>query len=317
MAINNLSRPSLINSYRHEFFKGSKLKYYRYVLLLPPLLTAVIMLIQTLVKVFGNPKLSPSSLTNLNDVYGLGLEGSVAFASGTLTPLYGVFSLLLIIGCALMVSNEYRWNTMKVLATRQPDRMRLVLSKWFFCFTFILCATVSFMLCWLLYIPFTRYFFDQPFTITASDWADFGGGLKYFALQGLLAFIYSSLAIALTFQFKSVVAGIIVYFVYNSIDASLSSLSTVAINENFNPDGIFGILAAILKFINPFLLNSNFNRIIMQETTFLGSTTGMPIPNEQIVISNPVWWAWIMLAIYLFIFTALAVYFFSRRDITE
>jgi ABC-type transport system involved in multi-copper enzyme maturation permease subunit len=55
----------------------------------------------------------------------------------------------------------------------------------------------------------------------------------------------------------------------------------------------------------------------MQETTFLGSSTGLPIPNEQIVISTPIWWAWIMLAIYLFIFTGLAVYFFTKRDITE
>jgi ABC-type transport system involved in multi-copper enzyme maturation permease subunit len=310
----------LYNSYRHELFKAFKLKYFKLVLLIPPVTMLTIIVIQTLVKVLARPNVPlPRTLSTANSLYGLGSEGTIAFASSILTPLFGTYSLLLIIGCSLLISNEYRWNTIKTLATRQPDRLNLVLSKCLFALTFVIIGTVSFTVSWLVFGIYNKFFFDQPFSLTNADVQNIGAGFKYFALQGFLVLIYCLLAITLAFQFKSVVAGIIVYFIYSSIDGALSSLGAAASNRNMEAEGIFALLLDIVKAMNPFLLNSSYNRIAMQERVlpnFSANSTAL-VTNEQIIASNPVWWAWIMLFIYVAVFTWLAIYIFSSRDITD
>ncbi len=325
MATNSLyqPKPSLLTSYRHELFKGVKHKFYAFVIFIPPALTLLIILLQFLIKIFGNVgSRVPTNSSITNSLYGLGDKGTFAEASSTLlVGIGGSYGILLIIAATLMVANEYRWNTIKMLATRQPVRANLVLSKCLFALTLSAAICLSFIVSWFIYALFLKYFYSQPFGFTDYDLSNIGNGLRYIIFAYLHNFILALIAIAMTYRFKTIVAGLIFYVIYNAIDGTLNVFGTAFANSGTAelPDWLKP-LAEVLRFIQPYLLSGSINRIQMQETVlqFSFSSAGNQIgQNSQIVISNPVWLAWLMLAIYTFLFTLAAVWVFSSRDITD
>jgi|GEM_PF-2311995 len=325
MATNSLyqPKPSLLTSYRHELFKGTKHKFYAFVVFIPPVLTLLIIFLQFLVKIFGKvPPGVPNRLNPTAVLYGLGDKGTFAEASSTiLVGLGGFYGLLLIIAATLTVANEYRWNTIKMLATRQPVRANLVLSKCLFALTLAAAICLSFIVSWFIYGLFLKYFYSEPFGFADYDLSNIGNGLRYITIAYLHNFILALIAIAMTYRFKTIVAGLIFYVIYNAVDGTLNTFGTAFANTGTAelPDWIRP-LAEVLRFIQPYLLSGSINRIQMQEEALSLNFNNFNYQvgkNTQIVVSNPVWLAWLMLAIYTALFTLAAIWVLNSRDITD
>lgn len=326
MATNIIStgNSNLLSSYRHEFFKANKQLFYRILVFLPALVALITIVIQLLDKLFSRVKpVYSSSFSSFNNLYGLRGESVFDNSASIYGGLSSIFGLILIIAAGTLVSNEYRWNTIKMLAIRQPSRVSLVLSKCLMGLTLVAAVALSFIISWLVYGLFLKFYYSLPFSLTNEDVRIIGAGTKFFLVYGLQTFIFCLVIIAFTFQFKSVVGGGIFYLIYSNIDAILSAFGAAAIN---NPTAVYldwqKPLIEILKFINPFLLNSSTNRILQQEYydqfSFSPGTSNLQrLPNSQIALSNPLWLAWVVIAAYVVLFTLLAIRIFSRRDITD
>jgi ABC-type transport system involved in multi-copper enzyme maturation permease subunit len=316
---------SLLSSFRHELFKANKQLFYRVLVILPMFIALISIFFQLLDKISARftPEYS-SSFSSFNNTYGLKGQSVFDNSASVYGGLSSIFGLILIITAGTLISNEYRWNTIKMLAIRQSSRINLVLSKCLTALTLIAFVMLSFIIAWLVYGLFLKFYYSLPFSLTNEDVRIIGAGLKYFVLYGLQVFVFSLVIIAFTFLFKSVVGGGIVYLIYSNVDAVCSALGASALNSTQPVEypGWLRVIVEILKAINPFLLNSSLNRVTQQETyeQFSYTPSGSiyrALPNPQIAISNPVWWAWIMIAIYLGLFTYLAIRIFARRDITD
>lgn len=308
--------PGLLDAYKHELFKGRKQLFYFIMVAAPFFVTLVLIFIQLLIKLFAkvDPGL-PVNNGNMLQAYNLGSGSTFSFANLILFYQVGtLYNIVLVVGCALSVANEYRWNTVKMLATRQPSRVKLVLSKCLFALTLVVGVFSSAVAGWFIYGLFLKYFFSVPFEITSVDLDAIGNGLRYYGLSMLQTFILALAAIAFSFRFKSVVAGVIVYFVYNAIDNAVSAIGAGVHNSGYGSvaDWVKPLLD-LAKALNPFMLNSSVNRIAQVEKYNIAGG----LPNQNIVLENPVWWAWVMLGIYLVGFTLLAVTIFARRDIVD
>src|SRR4051794_32773462 len=117
----------MLNLVRAEILKMSKLVFMRVAALLPAGFCVFILAILFLVKLtgsdMGNPLSPPSSGPDL---------GSGAFTFGSFVFFTGIAKFYapgLVIIAGLIIQNEYNWNTVKMLAIREPSRPRLILSK--------------------------------------------------------------------------------------------------------------------------------------------------------------------------------------------
>ncbi|MEI6043678.1 MAG: hypothetical protein WCS37_04715 [Chloroflexota bacterium] len=146
-----------------------------------------------------------------------------------------------------------------------------------------------------------------------------GQGIYYFTVSSIQTLILALFAVAMTLLFRSVIAGIIGYMLYNLVDGVFSAMGAGAINGGIDgAPALFKPLLGLLEIIHPFLLTSSVRRLTLSEVyTPLGATPDVLVPNPQIVTSMPIWWAWLLLVIYLFGFIALSLWFFTQRDIKD
>jgi ABC-type transport system involved in multi-copper enzyme maturation permease subunit len=308
-------RAGLWQAYRHEIFKGRKQFFYLVVVVAPLLAASALALLQLLIKLFSevDQGLPPNGIRNLR--YDFGSDSSFVTATNLLFVSLGlIFNILVLLACVLNVGNEYRWNTYKMLATRQASRVNLVLSKVLFAFTLMLGVFISAVVAWFLYGLFLKFFYSLPFEINSNDLGALGAGLKYYCLSLLQAFILALAAMAVTYRFKSLISGLVCYFVYNSIDSAISMIGASAANNGYGgaPEWAKPFME-IAKVLNPFMLNSSVNRLSMVEYV-QGDVNQI---NPAVVASTPMWWAAAMLVIYIAVFTWLAVYFFASRDLSD
>jgi ABC-type transport system involved in multi-copper enzyme maturation permease subunit len=304
----------LWNAFRHEIYKGRKQIFYGLVVASPLLASLLLIMVHLMIKLLSqvDPGI-PESPIRPGQPYDLGSGSTFGISSRILFLNFGLlYNVLLILACILSVGNEYRWNTIKMLATRQPRRANLVLSKVLFAFSLIGSSFGMGITGWILHSLFLKFFYSVPFEITGSDWTALTGGLKYYGLTMLLTFIMALAAMTLTFRYKSVVAGVVCYFVYNTVDSTVSLIGASVANHGYgNVADWVKPLLDLAKALNPFLLNASVNRIAMVENYPDG------MPNTAIITSNPIWWAWVMLGLYIVAFVSLAIYFVTQRDITD
>jgi ABC-type transport system involved in multi-copper enzyme maturation permease subunit len=318
MAVNIFKpRPNLWNMYRHELFKGRKQIFYKLLLGFPAVLISLVGMLQALVRVLNsaipNEPVPDFSLSTSSYDFG----GKSAFGLANLLGLQqlgGALGLIVVVACALSVANEYRWNTIKMLALRQPSRARLVVAKGLFALSIIAGVFLSALVGWLVMAFCGKYYFGTGFEINSADLDAMGKGIKFFALANLQTFILALAAIALTFKFKSVIAGLVSYLIYNVLDSGINAFGRGVINNGYglSPDWMHPIMD-ICKVLQPFTLTGSIDRIAMREQIYVGAF----VPNPNIVASNPLWGAWLMVGFYIVGYTALAIYFFASRDITD
>lgn len=310
------ARPSLWESFRQEIFKGRKQLFYRLVLGMPIAIPIVIMVIQVFVKIFSRVETGVPDSSPFSSFTDFGLQGTFAISNRLMFLQFGgVYGAIVVIACALSVANEYRWNTIKMLATRQPSRIKLVLSKCLFAVSMVVGAGIATIIGWFIWGMFLKFFYDVPFDITPDDIENMGKGLRYFGVICLQTLLFSLFAIALTFLFKSVVGGIVAYLIYSGLDAFVSVIGAQFANSGIKtlPEWALPFLRSA-QMMNPYLVSSSVNRLTQQEKYVV---LGRSLTNNQIIASNPIGLAWLVLVIYCLIFTVLAVLFFTLRDIRD
>jgi ABC-type transport system involved in multi-copper enzyme maturation permease subunit len=316
MAVAVIPKPTLWECYKQELFKGSRQMFYKVVLSVPIAIPLVIMVIQTGVKIFSEVETSVPDSSAFTNVMNLGLEGTFAISNRLMfVQLGGVYGVVVVIGVALSVANEYRWNTIKMLATRQPSRVKLVLSKCLFAVSLVFGAMLSVMVGWFLWAMYLKFFYSVSLEITQADLENMVRGLRYFMIVSLQTGVMALFAVAITFLFKSVVAGAIGFLVYSGLDSFVSVIGAQFGNGTLNniPQWAMPFLRSA-RDMNAFLISSSTNRLTMLEQYFF---LGRTISNPQIIVSNPMWLAWMVLVVYGLIFTILAVLFFALRDIRD
>jgi ABC-type transport system involved in multi-copper enzyme maturation permease subunit len=313
----NPVKANLWHSYRFEMFKITRMQFYRVALTFPLAISLIALIGMTIIRFVSPPEVGvPSLPRGAIDYYGLGTEGTfVSAASSVLSALLTLATITVIITASLLIGSEYNTNTIKMLAIRQASRVKLVLSKLLGVATFTVVLLVEVAVIWLIFGFFFKFFYSVPFEVTTDDWKAIGEGLSRVVMSGIQMLILAFLTCAVTFRYRSVIAGLITYFLYNLVDSSLSNILAVISNggSTFIPPWLRPLLE-MLQPIQPFLLQSSINRIDMQEKI---EVAGRTINNVQIIASTSIWQAWVVLAVYVFAFGGLAVWIFSRRDITD
>src|SRR5690349_149022 len=110
--------PNLWESFRQELFKGRKQIFYKLVLGMPIAIPLVIMVIQVFVKIFSRVETGVPDSSPFSSFTDFGLQGTFAISNRLMFLQFGgVYGAIVVIACALAVANEYRWNTIKMLAT--------------------------------------------------------------------------------------------------------------------------------------------------------------------------------------------------------
>jgi ABC-type transport system involved in multi-copper enzyme maturation permease subunit len=316
-----LATPSLWSSYRHELFKNSKQRVYSLTIVIPLFLTLLVCLIQTIIKL--NSHISPTMPPAMNPPrLDFGTTGTFAWANSLWLTLL-LYNIVTVGVSSMAIANEYQWHTIKTLISRQPNRVRFVLSKCLFVASLVAAVSLSFVVCWCIYGLFLKFYFNQPFEISGDDWEAIGKGLSYYGISCIQTLILALAATTLTFLFKSAQAGFLTYVVYNSLDGFLSLMGANVVNKGHaEVTGFLGFLMDLVAWINPFLLNSNISRLTQQPVYSTGvymngTFQEQLVKNDTVVFTTAVWWAWAVLAVYILGFCALSVWLFVKRDITD
>jgi ABC-type transport system involved in multi-copper enzyme maturation permease subunit len=313
----NPVKAKLWHSYRFEIFKVTRMQFYRVALTFPAFISLIALIGMTVVRFVNPPEAGvPTLPAGALDLYGWGSAGTfVSAAYNVLNALLTFSTITVVIVASMLIGSEYTNNTVKMLAIRQSSRIKLALSKLMTIATFTMALMLEIALIWFIFGLFFKFFYSIPLEINAGDWQAIGEALTHIFFSGLQMTILGFLAAALTFQYKSIIAGVIGYFLYNLVDAGLSNVLTGIVKRGSGslPTWLQGLMEMLVP-LQPYFLQSNINRLDMQDYIQVGTRT---IPNPQIVLSNPVWGAWLLLAAYLLVFGGLAVWIFARRDITD
>lgn len=295
----------MFNLVRAELVKNSRLPLVKVLVLAPLAATVILSLLVIFIKLAGNDFGSaPQGSLGLVDLGG----GVFAFSSQiVLTGIGALYALATVIVGGQIVSHEYGWSTIKMIATREPSRPRLILAKAIFLALFALVMVGVFILSWLIYGFALKIAYNQPFGLVEGDGEALGKGLKYIFLAFVQYLIWGLLALALAIQFKSAVTAVIFYLIYSGIDNLASGLGTAALRgvlgTNF-PAWLDPLIQAS-KLLAPFLINTNYNRLA-------GSSR-----NPQYVETISPIQSWLVLAAWSALFILMGIQVFVKRDITD
>lgn len=307
-------------AYRQELFKGIRQPFYYIAVLTPLALTLALVALQQLVYLTGEKRQVPNAdVIDYSLAYDLGHRGGFAAANLIILNFYNtLFIPLVILACTVNASNEFRYRTLKTLALRVRSKAGLALSKSLFAASLVVATWLSTLAGWFCFGLSYQNTHDLPFGIGSDDLEAIGKGLSYFTVTTIGTLILALFAVAVTFYFKSLVAGLMGYFIYNLADSQFSLQGAGVIHNGIDP-GTPGLLVPFMKLlevVNPFLVNSNLNRIAMMEKIPASAYPAEGfIPNPQIVASTPLWWSWLVLGVYVALFSLLAALVIVRRDI--
>jgi ABC-type transport system involved in multi-copper enzyme maturation permease subunit len=293
----------MLNLLRAEILKYSRLKIILFIAFSSVLITLLVVGAMVILKLagvdFGNVPAGLGLLEIGGGTFGLA-------ANIIIVGVNGIYLIGLVITGAMVGSNEFGWHTIKMLATREASRPRLILSK-----TLFLLVMAAFMagmaaLCWLFLGLIFKALYIAGDT-GSLDGDAIGKGFLYLLFTFGVNFLWSVMVMFLAVRFKSVVVAIIFYFIVNTLDGIVSSLGEAALSGQLGtsfPNWLEPLIN-IAKFISPFLVNFSLNQLTVSphNLNFVQS-----VPAVQ---SIGVLLAWIG----LYIWAAVAV--FRRRDITE
>lgn len=297
----------MFNLLRAEIIKQSRLKLVTIIGLSPAIVAAVIMGIMIVLKIlgvdFGNAPTSMGPLTP--DIGG----GTFGLASQILLVAVGG---LYLIGIALMGgmagSSEYSWNTIKMLATREASRTRIILSKALFLATFTGFMAGVLLVGWLIYGLVLKVLFGgESLSLGGLDFEAIGKGLRYLLVAFLLNLVWSIFTLFVAIRFKSVVVAIIFYFIVNTLDGIVSSLGEAALSGQLGTSfpNWLDPLITIAKIVSPFLINFSFTQLTAQTS------------NPNLIHSISPVQSVLVLLVWGGLYLWLAVSVFNKRDITE
>jgi ABC-type transport system involved in multi-copper enzyme maturation permease subunit len=294
----------MLNLLRAEILKYIRLKLILFIAFAPALITLLI------AGVFLFMKLAGVDFGDVPVAIGLSAIGGGTFGLASnfvIMAVNGIYLIGLVIAGAMVGSNEYGWHTIKMLATREPSRPRIMLSK-----TLFLLSLTGFMaglaaLCWLALGLLFKAFYNNVGDTGSLDGDAIGKGFLYLLFSFGVNFLWSALAMFLAVRFKSVVVAIIFYFIINTVDGIVSSIGEAALSGQLGtrfPNWLEPLIN-IAKFISPFLVNFSLNQLTASPNNpnFIQTISAV-----QSIIVLLVWMG-------LFIWAAVAV--FRRRDITE
>ncbi len=293
----------MLNLVRAEILKYIRLKLVLFIAFAPAIISLLVAGAYLFMKVAG------VDFGNVPGEVGLAATGGGTFglASGfVIVAVNGVYLIGLVITGGMVGSNEYGWHTIKMLATREPSRPRIMLSKTLFLLTLTAfmagVATVGWLILGLLF----KALYNAGDT-GSLDAEAIGKGFLYLLFTFAVNFLWSVLAMFLAVRFKSVVVAIIFYFIINTLDGIVSTLGEAALSGQLGtrfPNWLEPLIN-ITKFISPFLVNFSLNQLTSgpNNPNFIQSISAV-----QSIIVLLVWMG-------LFIWAAVAV--FRRRDITE
>jgi ABC-type transport system involved in multi-copper enzyme maturation permease subunit len=308
MTTTNIANPTFLSTFRGEFFKWRRHRFYTVIVVAPLILTVVIMALFWIPRLAGDiPGNVPQRGFSSFQPYDLGREGTFVLASELVFQQLAstFYPLIVILACIWHVANEYSWKTIKMLATRQPSRTSIVLTKCLFALVVVVAIFLSFVISWLVMGWFFKVYYNQPLTVTASDVEGIDKGLRYFVMWCLGNFIWGLFALTMAFRSRSMLGALVSYMILSNGDNIASSIGASFIYNGIETaPGISGLLIQVTRQIHPYLLTSNMNRISM-------------IPNPRVDSSITVEWAWMIIALYIVAFIALGVWSFRTRDITD
>ena len=291
----------MFNLVRAEILKQRRSTFVKVVTLSPfiglGLLTAVYVTFKIGGSDFGDP---PNAVGNMGN--GLFALSSAILLNG----LHIIFAILLIALASQIISNEYRWNTIKMLAIREPSRPKIVISKAIFLAIYTLFMMILFIICWLAYGFILKLIYAQPLKLNAQDNHAIALGFNYVWPTFLGMLIWALLALVIGSYFHSVGGAIIAYLIYSTVDSYGASLGVSAIRgqlENL-PNWLMPVVG-FFKLLAPFLVNTNVVRLIgvPDDASYLGSI----LPVQAVIV----------LIAWLGFFSGLAILIFNRRDITD
>jgi ABC-type transport system involved in multi-copper enzyme maturation permease subunit len=332
MATKAVGRPqaTLWNMYRHEIFKTRKQLFYKVAFLFPIILNVVFLMSALIISITSkipffqmDKPVNPTSQTP----YDLGSGGTfTAMAGIVLHNLAPIYNVIIVIACAMLVASEYRNGTIKMVATRQPSRVRLVLAKCLTALTFVTVISLVFLISWLLIGLIMKPVSNLPLEITAQDWDAIGKTIYFHTIKTIQLVILALLAVALTFKVKSAVAGIIGYFVLVSADGVLGGMGAGLIKNGIpaiTPDWQKPIYE-VVRFIHPYLLGSNVDRLTQARyyesigfDPVIRAPANAIIENQRVNFDMSATWSWAMLAVYVALLIGYTCWTFARRDIDD
>jgi ABC-type transport system involved in multi-copper enzyme maturation permease subunit len=298
----------MFNLLRSEIIKHSRLKVVVLIGLSPAILTSMVIGAFLFMKIVGvdfGPIPTGSGLDPTSPGTGAGTFGLANTI--VVVSMGGLYLIGLVILGGMVGSNEYGWHTLKMLATREPSRVRIILSKGLFMATLAAFMAVVLLIGWLLLGLFLKFIFTGVGDTTATDLAAIGKGLIYLVVAFLINLLWSFFTLFLGVRFKSVVIAIIFYFVVNTLDGIVSALGAAALSGQLGtrfPNWLEPLIA-ITKLVSPFLVNFSFSQLTAQpgNPNFIESVS--PIQSVLVLVG----WAG------LFLWMAALV--FNNRDITE
>lgn len=300
----------MFNLFRAELLKQSRTTFFKVLLLAPPLVTLGLAVIFMVAKTLAGEDFGTNPPTNsLTRGQGVDFGGGIYQLSAAimLEGIGGLYSLGLVIVGGQIINSEFSLSTIKMLATREASRWRILLTKIVYLGFLSLLLILIIVSCWLGYSLVLKLAYNQPLGLGSVDTDAIGKGFQYSLITFGFYFIWGLMGIMLAMRFKSVIASVIFYFIYSAIDGAASSIGVAALNGDFgnNMPGWLRPLVEFAKVLAPFLLNTNYARLAYQPTD--GRYTER-ISEFQAGAVLLVWGA-------LFIFLAFLV--FRNRDITD
>jgi ABC-type transport system involved in multi-copper enzyme maturation permease subunit len=306
-----IARPNLWSQFLGEVFKWRRHRLYQW-FLTAPLVLAVVMAFGLAVGTRGRtlPPIDTNQVLGFGpQTYNLGTVGAFATAGQFyMTSFLSVFSIGFALVAGWCVHTEFNWRTIKMVASRQPSRTQIVLSKVLFVAALAFASFIMLTLSWFFLSIVFKLVYRAPLGITPNDVDAISLGIQHLILRSLAMFMWALPTMAAVYSSKSVTGGILLYFVYSATEAFLSNLGAAAINNPMayaGAEGFFQTILDIAKAAYPYLLTSHLNRITMA------------LSSPQVVASMPVAVSWVAVGVYVVVFIAITLAIFVPRDIKE
>jgi ABC-type transport system involved in multi-copper enzyme maturation permease subunit len=306
-----IANPNLWSQFLGEVFKWRRHTLYRWFVASPFIFVMVV----ALGLAFSPARPNYVNVDNYELVtltlpaYPLGTVGAFAITGQMLMAGYlPLFTIGFVMVSGWCVYCEYNWRTIKMIASRQPNRVHVVLSKVLFVAVLSVASFVTLTLSWLGLAMFTKLLYHAPLGITTTDIDVITLGINHLLLRCLAMFVWALPTMAAVYVVKAATGGVVIFIVYSGAETFLSNLGATAINTPqayAGADGSFLTILEIAKSAYPYLLTSNLNRITMVAN------------NPQVVASLPVAVSWIALGVYVVVFVAITLWIFVPRDIKE
>lgn len=308
------ANPNLWHQFMGEVFKWRRHRLFQ-VVVYSPFIMVVAIVFGTSLTLQGSAGANPPNIDAARAMtlgpatYDLGEQGAFAITFQAFTSGFLVlFTFGYVLACVWCVYNEFNWKTIKMIASRQPSRAQIVLSKVLFVAGLTIVCFVSLCLAWMISAVFLKLAYRVPFALTTFDVEAIGKGLVHLSLRSLANFVWGLLAMAAAYGLKSVAGGFIVYMVYTTVEGVISNIGAFATNNTTdlaNVEGLFAVLLDIARLLYPHLLTSHLNRVTMLPAS------------PQVVASLPVVASWLGIGAYVVIFIGLTMLIFIPRDIRE